>query len=176
MAEVAEAVLEKQRTLPSDDNSKVSDGANQNERSGFNIKNQDVNDVVETAEGTEEEHKYVTGVKLGVAISSTTIVVFLMMLDLSIIVTVGNNHNTEYKRMILKSSIGNPIHYKPLSFVARCRMVWERLPIGKVSQPNVLTYEKSNYPSCSLQPLTGKIYISFNTKVSFAIPHSQITV
>jgi hypothetical protein len=42
-----------------------------------------------TVEAVIPEHEYITGVKLLLVITSVTLVAFLMMLDMSIIVTVG---------------------------------------------------------------------------------------
>lgn len=42
-----------------------------------------------TAKAAEPEYEYITGVKLLLVMASVTLVAFLMMLDMSIIVTVG---------------------------------------------------------------------------------------
>jgi hypothetical protein len=51
--------------------------------------------VAEAAEPIETEYEYVTGVKLWLATAAVTLVCFLMMLDMSIIVTV-RLHNYRY--------------------------------------------------------------------------------
>ena len=60
-----------------------------NEKPGEHIHNSIEAEVVPTNEELNEDHQYVTGLKLGMALFSTTIVAFLMMLDLAIIVTVS---------------------------------------------------------------------------------------
>lgn len=46
-------------------------------------------DIAKTAEAVEPEHEYISGVQLLLVMSSVTLVVFLMLLDISIIVTVS---------------------------------------------------------------------------------------
>lgn len=46
-------------------------------------------DTVKTAEAVEPEHVYISGFQLWLVMSSVTLVVFLMLLDVSIIVTVS---------------------------------------------------------------------------------------
>ena len=48
-------------------------------------------DKVDTAKEREQSAEFVTGYQLLIVMSSVTIVVFLMMLDLAIIVTVSQN-------------------------------------------------------------------------------------
>ena len=60
-----------------------------NEKSEEQIRNSIEAEVVPANEKPDEEPQYVTGIKLGMALFSTTIVAFLMMLDLAIIVTVS---------------------------------------------------------------------------------------
>lgn len=66
----------------------MSDQVGGRDKEDLDVSDQAPQDVRKTATETKE-HEYVTGLKLGIAISSTTVVVFLMMLDLSIIVTVS---------------------------------------------------------------------------------------
>lgn len=46
-------------------------------------------DIAKTAEAAEPEHEYISGAQLWLVMSSVTLVVFLMLLDVSIIVTVS---------------------------------------------------------------------------------------
>jgi hypothetical protein len=48
--------------------------------------------AAEPAEATAAEFQYVTGVKLWLATAAVTLVAFLIMLDMSIIVTVSYDH------------------------------------------------------------------------------------
>ena len=48
-----------------------------------------ITEVAEATQPAEVEFEYVTGVKLWLATAAVTLVCFLMMLDMSIIVTVG---------------------------------------------------------------------------------------
>lgn len=53
--------------------------------------NQPSSSILRTNKDCEEDYKYITGLKLAVVIVSVTLVAFLMMLDLSIIVTVSQD-------------------------------------------------------------------------------------
>lgn len=46
-------------------------------------------DTAKTAEAAEPEHVYISGLQLWLVMSSVTLVVFLMLLDIAIIVTVS---------------------------------------------------------------------------------------
>ncbi|KAH8784717.1 efflux pump [Hyaloscypha finlandica] len=89
--------------------------------------------VPEAPEPTKTEYEYVTSVKLWLATVAVTLVGFLMMLDLSIIVTAIPRITTDFH------SLGDVGWY------------------GSV-------YLLSN---CALQPLTGKIYSNFGSKITF---------
>lgn len=72
--------------------------------------------VVEAAEATTEtEYEYVTGVKLWLATAAVTLVCFLMMLDMSIIVTVSLRH-TMHNFGFTDQHKGHSSHYHRFSF------------------------------------------------------------
>jgi len=126
--------------------------------------------VPEAPEPTKTEYEYVTSVKLWLATVAVTLVGFLMMLDLSIIVTVSL-HNPHYALDILINMAGYPSNHNRLSFPRRCRLVWQRISFIKVSShksPHLMVYQSNRAFSCALQPLTGKIYSNFGSKVSSA--------
>jgi len=71
--------------------------------------------AAEAAEPTETEYEYVTGVKLWLATAAVTLVCFLLMLDMSIIVTVSL-HNDFHALGLLIKMTGYPSNYNQLSF------------------------------------------------------------
>jgi hypothetical protein len=124
--------------------------------------------VPEAQEPTKTECEYITGVKLWLATVAVTLVSFLMMFDLSIIVTVSI-HNPRYALHMLINMAGYPSNHNRLSFTRRCRLVWQRISFIKVSShksPHLMVYQSNRAFSCALQPLTGKIYSNFGSKVS----------
>ncbi|KAL3426835.1 efflux pump [Phlyctema vagabunda] len=80
-----------------------------------------------------DEHDYITGVKLAVVIASITLVCFLMMLDMSIVVTAIPRITSDFHSL---------------------------QDVGWYGSTYLLS-------SCALQPLAGKIYTNFGTKISF---------
>lgn len=86
-----------------------------------------------TVEDGLPEHEYVTGVKLLLVVTSVTLVAFLMMLDMSIIVTVGLHRNgLKFGELLTKLKGYSSNHYRlPLSL--RCGLVRQRISSGKVS-------------------------------------------
>jgi hypothetical protein len=124
----------------------------------------------EAPEPTETEYEYVTGVKLWLAAVAVTLVAFLVMLDLSIIVTVSL-HNPRYALDMLINMVGYPSNHNRLSFPRRCGLVWQRIYFIKASShksPHLMVYQSNRAFSCALQPSTGKIYSNFGSKVSSA--------
>jgi hypothetical protein len=88
--------------------------------------------VAESAETTPPEFEYVTGVKLWLATAAVTLVCFLMMLDMSIIVTVSL-HNPSHALDLLIHMTGYPSNHHRLSFPWRCGLVWQRVSFIKVN-------------------------------------------
>jgi hypothetical protein len=124
----------------------------------------------EAPEPTETEYEYVTGVKLWLAAVAVTLVAFLVMLDLSIIVTVSL-HNPRYALDMLINMAGYPSNHNRLSFPRRCGLVWQRIYFIKASShksPHLMVYQSNRAFSCAIQPSTGKIYSNFGSKVSSA--------
>jgi hypothetical protein len=86
----------------------------------------------------EEDYEYITGIKLGVVLVAATLVYFLLMLDGSIITTVGSD-TLQLSKLDDKSSLnadhrpGHPTNHQRLPFPSRCRMVRKRLPTWQVS-------------------------------------------
>ena len=74
-----------------------------------------------------------------------------------------------FSRIQLTLHVGYPTYHERLPFFAGCGMVWQRVPFGQVGSPPVKSLSgnvlKEDY-SCSLQPLTGKLYTYFNSKVT----------
>jgi hypothetical protein len=122
----------------------------------------------EPAEATDAEFQYVTGVKLWLATAAVTLVCFLMMLDISIIVTV----RYDYLLNALSSLIyveGYSSYHHRFSFAGRCWLVRQRISFGKVCSHNCFLFIVTliNFiTSCALQPSIGKIYSNFGSKVS----------
>lgn len=89
----------------------------------------------ETQHTDNEESQYVTGFKLAIIMVSTTLIFFLVMLDLSIITTAVPYITSEFHSL---------------------------LDVGWYGSAYLLA-------SCSLQPLTGKIYTYYSSKKTFLI-------
>lgn len=81
-------------------------------------------DIAKTAEAAEPEHEYISGAQLWLVISSVTLVVFLMLLDVSIIVTVSLGVLNYKLEKLLTTATGYSPNYQLLPLVARCWMVW----------------------------------------------------
>ena len=98
-----------------------------------------------------EEPEWVSGVKLWTIMSGITLTCFLMLLDTSIIVTVGG--------------ILSNLHQTLLT------AVYQALPVITNefnSLPDVGWYGAAyQLASAALQPLTGKFYVNFETKWTF---------
>ncbi len=75
----------------------------------------------EAAEATDAEFQYVTGVKLWLATAAVTLVCFLMMLDMSIIVTVSHYHLSE--RCELADLCGRLFLVSPPTFIRWAMLV-----------------------------------------------------
>lgn len=91
-------------TTDSEKDVDISDSSDTERLPDSNIK------VAEAAEPTETEYEYVTGVKLWLATAAVTLVCFLMMLDMSIIVTVSL-HNHCYALDLLIKMTGYPSNH-----------------------------------------------------------------
>jgi hypothetical protein len=131
-------------------------------------------DVAESAETTDPEFEYITGVKLWLATAAVTLVCFLMMLDMSIIVTVSL-HNPLRALDLLMNMTGYPSNHHRLSFARRCGLVWQRVSFIKVNSHIsilIIVPQINGYLSCALQPSTGKIYSNFGSKVSSTLDFS----
>jgi hypothetical protein len=81
-------------------------------------------DIAKTAEAAEPEHEYISGVQLWLVMSSVTLVVFLMLLDISIIVTVSLTIPNYKLEKLLTTATGYTSNYQRLPLVARCWVVW----------------------------------------------------
>lgn len=81
-------------------------------------------DIAKTAEAAEPEHEYISGVQLWLVMSSVTLVVFLMLLDISIIVTVSVTIPNYKLEKLLTTATGYTSNYQRLPLVARCWVVW----------------------------------------------------
>jgi hypothetical protein len=66
--------------------------------------------------------EWISGIPLFMVISGVTLVVFLMLLDTSIVATVRLPAGFYTPRLIIP---GCPKNYQPLSLVARCGLVWQ---------------------------------------------------
>lgn len=146
-----------------------------------------------------DQPEYITGLKLLTVIVSVTLVVFLLLLDVSILNTVSalqrstllpfHLHSLILRRAMSPTS-GHPEHYQRFPFPLRRRLVWRSLSVGKVraAYPNYIYLHRgtvyrddqveasgarrvltSNPKSACLQPLTGKFYSHFNVKVSMSL-------
>lgn len=80
-------------------------------------------DTVKTAESVEPEHVYISGFQLWLVMSSVTLVIFLMLLDVSIIVTVSLGILNSPPK-ILTTATGYSPNYQRFPLVARCWVVW----------------------------------------------------
>ena len=76
----------------------------------------------------ENGQEYVQGVKLMLVLVSTTVVYFLMMLDMSILATVGFYLSMRPKTQMLITTPGNTVHHRRLPLTARYRMVRKCVP------------------------------------------------
>jgi hypothetical protein len=81
-------------------------------------------DIAQTAEVAEPEHEYITGIQLWLVMASVTLVIFLMLLDISIIVTVSLAVLNYKPKKLLTTATGHPSNYQRFPLVARCWMVW----------------------------------------------------
>lgn len=123
-------------------------------------------DTVKTTEAAEPEHVYISGLQLWLVISSVTLVVFLMLLDISIIVTVSLGA-LSYKSRGIDSH--NRLFPKLPATSTRCQML-DGMVVRIFLQGEFLHIFPHYVPqltrtnSCALQPLTGKIYSEFSTK------------
>lgn len=84
----------------------------------------------------ETEHEYISGMKLWLVIISLTLGCFLMMLDMSIIVTVSLLfallHSCFHDLWTLMIEPGHSSNYLRLPFTKRRGLVWQRIFITKV--------------------------------------------
>ena len=123
-------------------------------------------DSAKTLAPEEPEHEYVTGIKLWIALAAITLVFFLVLLDMSIIVTVSSGvmvslwKPSDHGRL----SLGSPVTSIPsltlVGMEARicCRRMYAPLlDVGGAGSDCII--------SCALQPLTGKFYTHFSSKV-----------
>jgi hypothetical protein len=74
-------------------------------------------DADQKVDGGEEAYEYVTGIKLWLVVASVTLIAFLMMLDMSIIVTVSfyrinsNFSITDYNIGLFRESLATSTHF-----------------------------------------------------------------
>ena len=85
----------------------------------------------------QDQYEYVTGFKLVIVIVAITLVAFLMMLDMSIIVTVSIFNREKLGLRDTDTFSGYPSDHQRLSFPDRRGLVWQCLPTGQV---NLLLY------------------------------------
>ena len=124
------------------------------------------------------EEQYITGFKLAIVMVSLTLVFFLVMLDLSIIATVSQALLC-YLNLCLDFIDG----WNRLYLVSQVTFILCLMWAGTAAPifwPSVFFSCLSNIPrllptkrrtSCSLQPLTGKLYTNFNSKVICTTKH-----
>ena len=95
----------------------------------------------------ETEHEYISGMKLWLTVTSLTLGCFLMMLDMSIIVTVSLLfallHSCFHDLWTLMIEPGHSSNYLRLPFTKRRGLVWQRIFIAKVRSHN--RFVTSNY-------------------------------
>ncbi|KAG0652220.1 Efflux pump mlcE [Hyphodiscus hymeniophilus] len=98
----------------------------------------------------EKEYEYITGLKLMLIIAAVTLTVFLILLDSSIVTTV-NSHALFFR-----------------SFYLRARQAIPQIT-SDFNSLNDIGWYGSAYllASCSFQPLAGKLYSQFSSKVCF---------
>lgn len=85
----------------------------------------------DTLEATESKSQHITGLKLGLVVASVTFVAFLMLLDMSIIVTVRwwlPQNRAQHSQ--LTPATGNPTYHKRVPLSERCRVVRQCLSSG----------------------------------------------
>lgn len=113
----------------------------------------------------DEERKYLTGIKLFMVISAVTLVCFLVLLDTSIIVTVSLSASFAINTSDASQAI--PVittHFHSLEDLGWYGSSYQiaRYSLNRVDQ---MIPTNSTISAC-LQPLTGRIYTNFRTKVS----------
>lgn len=121
---------------------------------------------------TQEDSQYVTGFKLAIIMVSLTMVFFLVMLDLSIIATVS-------QALLSRSLMAFTDSFRRLYLVLPPTSILCLMWDGTVAHISWLSEfspsvrhvlkcaELNEATSCSIQPLTGKIYTHFNSKVTY---------
>lgn len=119
-----------------------------------------------TTPAAEEEREYVTGHKLIVVIAACTMAGFLMLLDTSIVATVSLDFTSVLMPSLLITT-GHSQNYQRLPLPCGYWLVWDCLPTSQVSDSIVLIPRNTDDQprSCALQPLTGKFYNQFDSKV-----------
>jgi hypothetical protein len=133
----------------------------------------------------EPTDQYVTGIKLFSVVLSVTAVVFLLMLDMSILSTVSLQFTlypyASWPVLIDGQShpTGDPADHDRLSLPAGCWLVhwsisalmvchWHRrtdIPLHALSR-GCMHELTSLVHSAAIQPMTGKLYVHFRVKVS----------
>ncbi len=70
----------------------------------------------------DKQHENITGIRLVIVLTSLTLVMFLMMLDTSIIVTVGLFPLQRLSASDM-TDLGDPSNHRPISLAPGCGMV-----------------------------------------------------
>jgi hypothetical protein len=123
------------------------------------------NESPEDSPPAETEWEYVTGLKLVLAIIAVTLAAFLMLLDNSIIATVS----TQSIARALLNSHHRPFRGSQLTSNLSTTSVGMEVPTSSLGEFCFLLLSGKDADtlerSCALQPLAGKIYHQFSTKV-----------
>lgn len=85
------------------------------------------------AKAEEQEFEYVTGIKLALILVSVTVVCFLMMLDMSIVTTVGGSAHRLSRSYEVNTPEGNSENHKPVPLPRRRWMVRKCVFVDKVA-------------------------------------------
>lgn len=113
------------RDIHVDEKDVISDSATDVDNEGHNVDDNSTHEkvpdeIVNTADAVAPEHVYISGVQLLLVMASVTLVVFLMLLDVSIIVTVSLGA-LNYKFEVIDNN--NRPFLELLATSTRCQML-----------------------------------------------------
>lgn len=141
---------------------------------------QDLEKVSSASEGktATDNYEYVTGIKLALILAAVTLVYFLIMLDGSIVATVGTYllwivSHVVNSELILSQAIPKiTTEFHSLLDVGWYGSAYQlaKLVLLTMSRKKKNCIDPNSRLSASLQPLSGKIYTYFTTKVFHITP------
>jgi hypothetical protein len=127
---------------------------------------------VKPIHAVEDDYEYITGIKLFLVMAGVTLACFLMLLDTSIITTVCPYSHVIERPLFAYHSTRPSLE---LLVISTPSQMWAGMAVHIFLQSRDTPFPKylimyntlTNY-SCAIQPLTGKIYSNFSSKVGLA--------